>query len=113
MSGKLIVPEIRRVIRLEEYAPEFGDAEISVRANPARGLLLEWDSLMRVARSGEKTPELAERINQVLAALWGWQVEEVAELAASTIETDPALFGWLIGRTFEIIRDHRAGIKKN
>lgn len=110
---KLNLPEIRSVVKLAEYAAEFGEETISVHANPPRGLLVEWDDLMRQVKAGEKTPEVAARINQVLATLWGWEVVEVEELATGTLETDPALFGWLIGRTFEVIWDHRAGIKKN
>lgn len=110
---KLNVPEIKHAIQLADYAAEFGEETIDVRVNPPRGLLVEWDALMQRARNGEKSAEIADRINAILAELWSWQPEEVAELAAGTLETDPALFGWLIGKTFEAIRDHRAGIKKN
>lgn len=110
---KIAIPEIKREIRLAEYAPEFGDAVITVRANPARELLARWDGLMERTRAGEKTDELSDAVNGVLGELWGWEPGEVAALCVETFGSDPALFGWLVTRTFTIIREHRAGIKKN
>lgn len=40
------IPKIFKSIKLSDYAPEFGDAEIKVQVNPSKSILIERDRLV-------------------------------------------------------------------
>jgi hypothetical protein len=113
---KIEIPVITEEIEFADYAPEFGEAVIQVRVNPPRGLLVEWDALIMGNRqdlSPDEMQAISKRVNEILAELWSWPVEDVNELEQQAQETDPKLFAWLIGQTFKRIIEHRQMIKKN
>lgn len=75
----------------------------------------------------ERGRELARRLEEIgnaqagiFAQLWSqgsdpesrWTAEEIQALITRCLETDPALWGWLRGRTFRMITEYRAGQKK-
>lgn len=110
----LKIPRVHGEIRLAEYAPEFEDVVVQVWLNPPRALLLEWDEISKAVRDGKPdADELNQRMNAVLAELWGWPVEDVHGLEENAKETDPGLLGWMVRETFSRIVQHRLAVKKN
>ncbi len=119
---KITVPKIVRELRVSEYAEEFGDLAIQVWVNPPRALLEELFEQME--RKPEETDEhyavKAGRVIEIIAELWSqgsdpethWTKDELIQLGMETAETDPELWRWLRGRTFEMIGEHRRLEKK-
>jgi hypothetical protein len=115
-SMKITIPVMTQEIRLADYAPEFEGAIINVHINPRRELLMEWDELITRDKqnlSAEELQAISKRINEILAELWSWPVEDVSELEQRAQETDPKLLTWLIGQTFKNIIGHRTLRKLN
>lgn len=116
---KIIVPKVVRLLKVSEYAQEFGELAISVWVNPPRELLGELIECLKVVPE-ETREERAKRAVEIIAELWSqgtdpethWTAEEVITLASETMETDPKLWPWLRERTFELIGQHRNQEKK-
>lgn len=106
---KIDIPQIKQVINLNEYAPEFGEAVIEVWVNPPRRILTVMDELSSRNLSEDDYHKAAE----IIGELWGCPAEDVTRLIKHSQDTDPKLFEWLIYKTFVMIRDHRTQIKKN
>lgn len=133
---RIIVPPITRPILLSDYAPELvrdnGEPiTVYVWVNPPRRVLREFSDLNSEVRAIQEMADSADQeelstrvarvsgaISEWYAALWSqhrdtlthWTADEVRELSAS--DADPALYDWLCARSWEAIRDYRAGQKK-
>ena len=99
---KLTIPNISAVIRLADYAPEFGEAVIHVWLNPTRALLSATSDRERSA----------EDVYQWYSAIWSvegdtWTAAEVQELAEAAFERDPQLWAWITNETARLIVEHR------
>jgi hypothetical protein len=110
------VPHITRPLQLAEYAPEYGDASIQVWVNPPRAQVMEYYSLFREARAPdaiEHVDALDKRLTAWLLAEWGadWTAAEIEELKAGLMDTDPQMWGWLVGSTMRMIMEHRSAAK--
>jgi len=139
---KIEIPKITRALKLSEYAPEFGEAEIVVWVNPPKRMVLEYVSLVNAsdeikkalaeavkeakqvdqADQERKLAEMAqtgERIIDWYAELWSqgaedtrWSVEDIKQLLEGTQDTDPGLWSWLTFKSQLMIRTHRGRAKK-
>lgn len=113
---KFDIPEIRRDVCLAQYDGAFpSEAVVKVWVNPPRGLLIEWDELMKTDTAA---PDVDIKVvhakqNEILAKLWGWPVDDVIAFEKDCLDRDPQLFRWLIVQTFMVISLHRANLKKN
>jgi len=100
---KINFPRVYAQISLADYAPGF-EGEIVTWVNPPRSLIMQF---VEAIRAGEDVAEY-------LAQVWrDWSVMEIVELREQANDTDPALYPWLMARTFDAIGAHREGIKKN
>lgn len=139
---KLNLPKLIRPIPLAEYAPEMefqedGKTPAIVYAwiNPPAPLLARFDELRAsgaaalekikgaapeaVAAASGAFDEIAAGIHAVYAELWSqqadqathWTVQDVRALANNS--ENPTLYSWLTGRTLQMIREHRSGLRKN
>lgn len=119
---KLEIPHIVKPVSLSEYAPEM-DAVLHVWVNPPRAVLLEYYTILEkvsdAVKAGDK--DVIEAAGASLmdwfALIWSaggdaWTGAEVKELSERCMDTDPALWGWLTARTYELITEHRADAKK-
>jgi hypothetical protein len=121
------IPAIVRPLSLADYAPEM-EVTLQVWVNPPRSTIQKYfQSAMDIGeaiRAGG--PDAVAKIEAAglvviewAAEIWSqgeddtrWSVEDVTALQNGCMETDPALWGWLINRTVEMIADHRAASKK-
>jgi hypothetical protein len=124
---KFDIPMIVRPLSLAEYAPEM-EAVIMVWVNPPRATIQKY--FHAVTEIGNEirgvTPASVERIEasgkiilEWAAEIWSqgeddtrWEIEDVTSLQNGCMETDPALWGWLINQTVTMISDHRTASKK-
>ena len=133
---KIIVPPITRPVRLTDYAPEMvrDDGEpitVWVWVNPPARMIDEMQALrarsvvvrdqLQTIPASDLAPEIkaiSADVSRWYAAIWSqhadpathWTAEDVLALDGS--ETDPALGGWLKGRTWDAINAHRSAQKK-
>lgn len=120
MSMRFDIPKITRAIRLADYAAEFGEAEIQVWVNPPRALLAEYFEVIAAARAKDANlVELNEKVLEWVVMVWSqggederWSYDEVKQLSEGSVETDPALWPWLMGETMRLINEHRSAVKK-
>jgi hypothetical protein len=135
---KILIPKIVRALPLADYAPEYGEAVMQVWVNPQMKLFEQMQDFLKESASilamlegkdtsETKKAELRERFEalntgaeEVLSAFWSQGAaetrmtpEDVSTLANESKENDPALFRWLVARTWYMILEYRAGIKKN
>ena len=106
---KFEIPKVVRLLKVAEYAAEFGDAVFHVWVNPPSRLLeplvgkdvAEEDRALALAELWSQGPE-------------GTQMtpEDIQALINGTFDTDPALFSFLVGRTLRMVAEHRKQIKK-
>ncbi len=129
---KFDIFKIVKGLDLGEYAEEIRGTVVEVWVNPPVRVLNRHDELIddvkRVVRQAlkeegaeggglEKKLEGASAgLVEVFVELWSqggegsrWTAEEIREL----VETDPRMWIWLRKRSIEMIREHRAGVKKN
>jgi hypothetical protein len=104
---KLTIPDICSIIRLADYAPEFGDAVIHVWVNPPRYMF-------------SKKLESAADVYAFYSELWSHgpedsriSAEDVQALAEAATENDPNLWAWLMSETARLIVEHRKKKPKN
>ena len=109
---QITIPEIRQEIKLSEYAPEFGEQMLSVRVNPPRRVIEELANL-RKKREENKAEEARKDFIRLFSEIWECDQEDVIKLNDYSQDTDPQFFPWLIGKTMQLITEHRAEIKKN
>lgn len=139
---KLNIPKITQAIPLADYAPELvhddgSPAVVRAWVNPPAALLTRHAelrargqaALKRVKEVGDDKTAAAEvvaeiaavgaALSELFAELWSqhadpathWTPAEVLEVANS--EANPALYGWLTGRTIAAIGGYRSGFRKN
>lgn len=97
-------PKITRSIRLGEYAPEFGDAEIIVHVNVPRAMI------QQIQQVNEWSDE---QLYTWLGDVWqDISADEAKAIYAHCENNDPALWSWLMNRTVRLLFDYRAGSKK-
>ena len=112
---KIKFPEIVREIDLADYVPEV-EGKLQVWVNPPVKLLQEYSKAINTyvdSKGEEGQDELLSVISQILSKKDdGWTEKDLKELVEGTRDTDPAFFGWLLGRIIEAIAEHRAGRKK-
>ncbi len=129
---KIETLKIVKGLDLGEYAEEIKGTVVRVWVNPPMRWLNEHDGLIddvkRIVEAGirsnpEERPGLERELEAAAGGLrgkfielWsqgpegsGWTAEEIGDL----VETDPQLWIWLRKRSIEMIREHRAGVKKN
>lgn len=130
---KISIPKIIRPLRLAEYAPEYGEAQVQVHVNPSRETLHKVIHARRsIAALAEKgageAPEkylkelekLVKQITGWVAEIWSqgedaethWTIEEVDQIIQHSADTDPALWPWLLNSTLDLILEHREAAKK-
>jgi formyltetrahydrofolate synthetase len=110
---ELKIPNIVQVIKLKDYAPEFGEVQIFVWVNPTRALMIQKDErLMKKTASREE-------IGAWFAEIWSqgaegthWTADEVLKMVDTVMEKDPGLWGWLCSETARLIGEHRRIKKK-
>lgn len=139
---KIAVKKIVRALRLADYADEYGEAAMAIWVNPPTSLYEQIDNSLREsdrllgelrklavdeARDSAQMDVLRAELEKVgeqmpawLSEIWSqgepetrMSIEEVKALEAETRENDPALFRWLVGQSWLMILEHRAGVKKN
>jgi hypothetical protein len=119
------VPKVLRLLKLADYAPEYGDAAIQVWVNPPESvrrvrfdLLADFMRRGQEFKDGKKTQQVVEeyaawqhawkaRWTTWLAQLWSqspdpaqhWMPAELEELDAA----DPSLARWLTQQTLEMV----------
>lgn len=139
---KLNIPKLTRPMPLTDYAPELthddgSPAVVQVWVNPPQALLTRHAelrargqaALKRVKEVGDDQAAAAEVVAEIgavgaalaalFAELWSqhadpathWTPADVLEVANS--EANPALYGWLTGRTVALIGEYRSGLRKN
>lgn len=115
----VVLPKLVRVIRLSDYAPEFGEAAISVWVNPPREFLRKLEEL-RARLAAEPTDATVTEWYGWISKAWSqgpegthWTVDEVKLLAERCIDTDPALMSHLVTTTLQMIFEHRETARKN
>ncbi len=110
MSTRFNIPKIYQSLKLADYAPEFGDAVISVWVNPPLARLREYGAILETEADDQT------RMTQIIAWLTTiWQdvtIEEITELIDTSMDTDPGLWQWMLKSTFSLIGNHRAQAKK-
>lgn len=126
---KFDIPKIVRALDLQEYAAEWGSLQIQVWVNPPIRLLQEHDQVLVDVRQAIKgndqataqitIEQAAKDLVRIFAELWSqgaeetrWSEAEVERLVEETQPTDPLLWNWLRERTIDMIREHRAAVKK-
>ena len=114
---------------LQEYAAEWGSLQIQVWVNPPIRLLQAHDQVLVDVRQAIKCDDqaaaqtaiehAAKDLVHIFAELWSqgaeethWTETEVERLVEETQSTDPLLWNWLRERTIDMIREHRAAVKK-
>jgi hypothetical protein len=124
------IPAVVRSFDLGEYAEEARGQTISVWVNPPAEMLREHARQMQaisqalgMADSEERMQLLeaaSQKLREIIAALWSkgkdeshWTPADVFELVENTYETDPALYAWMLDKTFELINAHRTAQKKS
>jgi len=136
---KYNIPKIVRPVALTEFAPELihddgSPAVVQVWVNPPTARMTHYYDLSREgtaaivllkAAEGDKAAAVAEinrvggELSALFAELWSqhadpathWTAEEVSALANS--DANPALYGWLTGRTIAAIGEYRSRLRKN
>ena len=104
---KLNFPKVNRSIKLADYAPEFGEQEISSWVNPPVSQMSAFIAALQNVDT--KDEEVFER----LAGLWvDWTAEEVKEIYTHCRENEPGLWTYLVNRTLEIALEYRSAVKK-
>ncbi|MHC1739725.1 MAG: hypothetical protein AB9897_01295 [Anaerolineaceae bacterium] len=138
MTFKIDFPKIFKSVRLSEYAPEFGDAHLEIWVNFPQALEMERDSVLTIFNDSleelekaqkeekadqEKCEALKAKIVEQNDGMKRWfgkvwyqdgnplTEEEVNALFAQSEETDPQFTTWLIGKTYDLITEHRVGRK--
>lgn len=135
------IPRIVRPVRLSDYAPEYGEQVIWMWVNPPRELRLEFqnaaleldqvrDSLRQmapdeadpdiVAQHVKRVEELGQELYAWYAHIWSqhedetshFTADEVQELAALCLDSDPALWEFIQERALGLLKEHREGQKK-
>jgi hypothetical protein len=138
----ITIRPITRELKLTDYdeslviTGENGPKSIHVWVNPPRSMLDEREALRKRSLVAYKAMQAAgddqeklkavalemAEIGQVLegwyARLWSqhpdpathWTADDLRELAAN--DTDPQLYSWLIERSADMAREHRAFAKK-
>ena len=119
------IPKVIRALRLAEYAPEYGEAQLQVWVNPPRGMLTGYDALIdriQEALQGADAAQIEalsqERI-EFYAQIWSqgpestrMSREEIEQLIEQSLEHDPRLWDWLCSQTLRMIAEYRAIRKK-
>jgi len=115
----IALPKIVRVIRLSDYAPEFGEAAIHVWLNPPRSFLRKLEEL-RSGLAAEPSEATMTEWYGWIAEVWSqgpegtrWTVDEVKLMAERCADTDPGLMNHLVTTTLEMIFEHRRAAQKN
>lgn len=99
------IPKIIRKIDLGEYAEELSGNELLVWVNPPRDKLNELQELLDDQSGDEMIAWCAE--------IWDEEPETVKAFIEDTMDTDPALWSFMVTRTFDLISEHRRGQQKN
>lgn len=124
---KIDIPPIVRTLSLAEYAPEM-EVNLSVWINPPRAILQQYYSAAleisealngKTAGAVEAIEHAGAMVIGVLTEIWSrgpedtrWSVADIIALQNNCMETDPALWSWMVSRTMEMIAEHRAQSKK-
>ena len=137
---KLNLPKITQAIPLADYAPELvhddgSPAVVYAWVNPPAALVTRHRELARRGLAALEALKAADAEQQahgagemtaiggelavLFAELWSqhadpathWTAAEVTALANN--DANPALYGWLTGRTIRQIQNYRAGLRKN
>jgi hypothetical protein len=128
---KIEIRKVLRPLRLAEYAAEYGETALAVWVNPPKALgdervalaRMTYEAKLAIAESEAESEAQAAGVAQLreagektlawLAKIWSqeepWSVEEITQL----YESDPALYQWLLRRTFEMVDEHRSAEKKS
>ena len=114
---KIDFPKLTREIDLAEYHPDIQE-KMCVWVNPSKK---ELDALSNAFdkykdSEGEEKDDLLLQVSSLLsqgAKDTHFSVDELQEMVSKTSETDPAFWGWVLGKVFSAISEHRARVKKN
>ncbi|PKN93019.1 MAG: hypothetical protein CVU44_11345 [Chloroflexi bacterium HGW-Chloroflexi-6] len=136
---KIEIPKIVRPLPLADYAPEYGEAVLQVWVNPPKALKDEMQACLVLTESvleelrklkgpehkakraelSAKMDEIGEQIIGWLSKLWSQgpeatrlSIEDVKALIDNTRENDPVLYPWIVKRSWTMILEYRAGVKK-
>jgi hypothetical protein len=111
MSTRFNIPKIYQSLKLADYAPEFGEAMISVWVNAPSSTLNEYSDIIEGDADNET------KINQVIAwlvTIWrDVSIDEVKSFIETSMDTDPRLWRWMLDGTFRLIKEHRIAKKKD
>lgn len=130
--SKFEIPKIVRPLYLANYEPELSEVVIQVWVNPSKKLRLEYYLIMNdliAAMPNDKAEYLeaisaelraiTDRLAVWLAEIWSqgepethWTPEEIQELMDHCLDTDPALWKWLLDNTEQMIVEHITRQKK-
>ena len=135
------IPKITVPLDLAGYSPSLAGQVLQVWVNPPLGKRMEyWRSTRRaleidaekqklqdgITENKEKadalekeSSQLLERVDAWLSEIWS-QGQEDTRLTAEYIrqfrndiqDTDPKLFGWMVGKSVQLMMEHQGTVKK-
>lgn len=134
MTFKIEIPKIFKTVNFSEFAEEFGEQSLDIWVNIPKKLIDERNALIiqgnavketlgKLVKAKDPDLEKIEAVKQEYLKVddqmvsWYTNVwymngeplseEEVKELHKAAIENDPAFLDWIVGKTFELMKEHR------
>lgn len=112
------IPKLVRAIELSDYAPELAGVRVRVWVNPPLELVRDYNAGCELTADPATRAEGWQKIFGAYARLWSagedpatqWSADDVRALKVS--ETDPRLYGWLLEKTWALVRAYREGEEK-
>lgn len=111
------IPKILKVLELSDYAPELAGVRVYVWVNPPRDIRRRYPEILELLNDKANTESAGQQLMEWLALLWSQgapdthlTAENVAALV--NLDTDPALYGWLLRHTLDALIEHATGAKK-
>lgn len=112
-----VIPRIVKAIELGDYAPELAGGRVYVWVNPPRDIRRRYPEILELLNDKANTESAGQQLMEWLSLIWSQgapethiTTDDVAALVG--LDTDPALYGWLVKRTLDALIEHAAGGKK-
>lgn len=131
MLSEIKIVKRTKPLYLRELDEAYGDIHLDVWVNAPRGIMAQYDDIYAEMQAIEKerakllkemdeakAKALAQRVDVLnaqtfafYAELWGQDTEEVRQFYEQTLD-DPAIWGFVTSKTWELIAEYREYRKK-